>query len=77
MRKQTTHSDPPQERRTMGLRWGAVRRNTPTSRNDHIHLFSSENNARRLRESIRQADEGLVRRVTVEELSARYGLGEI
>lgn len=59
----------------MGLRWGAVRRNLPASRNDHIHLFSTENNARHLRESIRQADEGLVHRVTVEELSTRYGLG--
>jgi hypothetical protein len=51
-------------------------RRYPASRDDHIHLFSTENNARRLRESIRQADAGLVRPVTVEELSARYGLGE-
>ncbi len=61
----------------MGLRWAVVRRHTPVSRNDHIHLFSTENNARRLRESVRQADEGLVRPLAVEELSARYGLGEI
>lgn len=61
----------------MGLRWGSVRRLPPASRNDHIHLFSTENNARRLREAIRQADEGRLHHVTLEELSARYGLGEI
>jgi hypothetical protein len=77
MAKQTIHPGPSQERRTLGLRWGAVRRLPPTSRNDHIHLFSTENNARRLREAIRQADEGRLTPTTVEELAARYGLGEL
>jgi hypothetical protein len=77
MRKQTTHSAPSQERRTLGLRWAVVRRHTPAARNDHTHLFSTESNTRHLRESLRQADEGLVRRVTIEDLSARYGLGEL
>jgi len=58
----------------MGLRWGAVRRRTPSSRNDHIHLFSTANNARRLREALRQVEEGRVHRMSLEEICARFGL---
>ena len=76
MAKQTIHPALPQERRTLGLRWGSVRRLSPSSRNDHIHLFSTENNARRLRESLRQAEEGHVHWVSVDELCARLGLGD-
>ena len=74
MRKQTIHTGPPQERRTMGLRRGAVRRYTPPSRNDHIHLFSTENNARHMREALRQVEEGRVYRVSLDEICARFGL---
>ena len=61
----------------MGLRWGTVRKPDPTSRNDHIYLFSTENNARHLRAALKQADEGHLHHVTLEELGARYGLGEL
>jgi hypothetical protein len=77
MRKQTIHSGPPQERRTLGLRWGAVRRHTPSSRNDHIHLFSTENNARHMREAFRQVDEGRLHRMSLEQIRVRFGLGEL
>jgi hypothetical protein len=77
MRKQTVHTGLPPERRTMGLRWGAVRRRTLVSRNDHIHLFSTENNARHLGEALRQVEEGRVYRMSLEEICARFGLGEL
>ena len=77
MAKQSTPSTSPAERRTLGLRWGTVRRPPHTSRNDHIHLFSTENNARRLREAIRQADEGHIQHLTMEELCVRYRVGEL
>ena len=70
-------SHPPQERRTHSLRWGAVRRLPPPSRNDHIHLFSTENNACRLREALRQADEGRVHWITVDEICERFGLSDL
>ncbi len=57
----------------MGLRWGAVRRHPPSSRNDHIHLFSTENNARRIREALDELDAGGGHRITVEELFERFG----
>lgn len=40
MRKQTNRFGPSQVGRAMGLRRGAEAR--PVSRNDHIHLFSTE-----------------------------------
>jgi hypothetical protein len=46
------------------------------SRNDHIHLFSTEANARRLREALQQVDEGRVRWMPVEELCARVRMSE-
>jgi hypothetical protein len=69
------HSGPPQERRMMGLRWGAVRRHSPIGRNDHIHLFSTENNAHHMREALRQVDEGRLHRMSLDEVCARFGLG--
>jgi hypothetical protein len=72
MRKHTIHSGPPPERRTMGLRWGAVRRHHPSSRNDHIHLFSTENNARRMREAFRRVDERRLFRTSLDEICARF-----
>lgn len=57
----------------MGLRWGAVRRYTPSSRNDHIHLFSTESNARRIREALEELDAGGGYRITIEELFERFG----
>ena len=77
MAKQTIHPGPSQERRTLGLRWGAVRRLPPTSRNDHIHLFSTENNARRLRDALKEVEAGGGHRMSIEELCARFGLGEV
>jgi hypothetical protein len=77
MRKQTIRQDAAQERRAMGLRRGAVRKGQPASRNDHIHLFSTEANARRIREAVQQLDEGRGVRMTFEELCGRAGLGEV
>jgi hypothetical protein len=77
MRKQTVRADAPQERRAMGLRWAVVRKNHPVSRNDHIHLFSTEANARRIREAVQQLDEGRGCRMTFEELRERVGRGEV
>lgn len=77
MRKQAIHSGPSPDRRMMGLRWGAVRRQTPSSRNDHIHLFSTANNARHMHEALRQVDEGRLRRMSLDEICARFGLGEV
>jgi hypothetical protein len=77
MRKQTIHSAPPQERRSMGLRWGVVRRYPPSSRNDHIHLFSTENNARRIREALEELDAGGGHRIPLEGLWVRFGLGGV
>ncbi len=57
----------------MGLRWGAVRRHSPSSREDHIHLFSTENNARRIREALDELDAGGGHRIAVEELFKRFG----
>ena len=74
MRKQMIRQDAPQERRAMGLRRGVVRKNHPVSRNDHIHLFSTENNARRIREALQQIEEGRVHRMTIDELCARVGM---
>ncbi len=59
----------------MGLRWGAVRRHSPSSREDHIHLFSTENNARYMREAFRQVGEGRLHRMSLDEVCARFGLG--
>jgi hypothetical protein len=72
MTQQMTHPGPP-ERRTMGLRWGAVRSHHPSGRNDHIHLFSTESNARRIREALEELDAGGGHRITLEELLARFG----
>lgn len=77
MRKQTIHSGPAPDRRMMGLRWGTVRRQTPSSRNDHIHLFSTDNNARHMREAFRQVEEGRLHRMSLDEICARFGLGGV
>lgn len=61
----------------MGLRWGSTRRPAPPSRNDHIHLFSTENNARRIREALRELDQGRGHRMTLEAFGERFGGGEI
>ena len=45
------------------------------SRNDHIHLFSSPANARRLMQAYENALEGRGRVMTIEELRAEVGLG--
>lgn len=55
-------------RRPFGLR---VR---PPSRNDHIHLFSSPENARRLMEAYEDALAGRGRVMTLDELRAEAGL---
>jgi hypothetical protein len=55
-------------RRPFGLR---VRR---PSRNDHIHLFSSPENARRLMEAYEEVVSGRGRVMTLEELRAEVGL---
>jgi hypothetical protein len=76
MSKQTNRFGPSPARRAMGLRRGAARKPTPMSRNDHIHLFSTEANARRLREALQQVDEGRVHWMPVEELCARVRMSE-
>jgi len=58
----------------MGLRWGAVRRYVPSSRNDHIHLFSTRNNARRVRDALEELDAGGGHRMRLDELWVRDGL---
>jgi hypothetical protein len=77
MRKQTIQADPTQECRTMGLRWGAVRRRTLVSRNDHVHLFSTENNARRIREALEELGVGGGHRMSLEEICAQFGPGGV
>lgn len=46
------------------------------SRHDHIYLFSSPENARRLREAIDNAKAGRGRVMTVEELRREVGLAD-
>jgi hypothetical protein len=46
----------------------------PPSRHDHIYLFSSPENARRLREAIDGAKAGRGRVITIEELRRELGL---
>lgn len=51
------------------------RRRPPPERNDTEYLLSSPENARILREAIREMDEGRGRRVTMAELEAMFGGG--
>lgn len=46
----------------------------PPSRNDHIYLFSSPENARRLMEAYEEVVSGRGRVMTLEELRAEVGL---
>ena len=46
----------------------------PLSRHDHIYLFSSPANARRLREAIDDSKAGRGRVMTIEELRREVGL---
>ncbi|HEV3049949.1 MAG TPA: hypothetical protein VGX50_06560 [Longimicrobium sp.] len=46
----------------------------PPSRHDHIYLFSSPANARRLREAIDDSKAGRGRVMTIEELRREVGL---
>ena len=46
----------------------------PPSRNDHIYLFSSPENARRLMEAYQDALAGRGRVMTIEELRREVGL---
>ncbi len=62
--------------RQMGLRRAPLRKPAVPPRNDHIYLFSTENNARRIREALQQFEEGRGVLMTEEEFVARYGLGE-
>jgi hypothetical protein len=48
----------------------------PPSRNDHIYLFNSPENARRLMEAYENALAGRGRVMTLEELRAEVGLGQ-
>ncbi len=64
------------KKQTMGLRRGVVRRPLPVTRNDHIHLFSTENNARRIREALQQLDEGCGCWITFEDLRERVDLDD-
>lgn len=54
-----------------------MRRHTPASRNDHIHLFSTENNARRIHEALEELGAGGGHRMSLEEICARFGPGGV